>query len=449
MAPTAKLVYAGGSLDFSTYLRVNPDDGLDPYSEGFEEPLFEDTAAEGEALRAIGVHNREQRFPLFVSFGGTKDALHAVVRAVRAACLKPDLQLYWQDQGATDPTYYSVAAARFEPAFHYRRAAKGYLAGVLHVWISPPYGTTGTDRLVASGASYLLASFGVASLLGDVPALLTVPVAHSSSVVRADRWQWTWAALMPSGVAVLNPGPSMAGAGGSIYGDVNSLASQALRMTRTSTAVAFQTAATVLSGDTAGGRYRLLAAVRPASSISFLSARPADLPGYSCPTVTLGSVQHEWQLVDLGVITAAPSYNAGAARVDFTLGGPSLPASGQAIADIGYVLTLPEGRSMIVRDAVYPPASGPSSIATGVASMLIDGVGNRVLRRREVMPASNMQLDPSHTPVDGRRYGGIPALATEGWNVQVGQVRCAGPTQAVFRPFAAALKVRERFGFAR
>lgn len=65
-----------GSQDLSPYVRLHPQDGFDPYGEGWSEPVFADApASEGKLLLGTNVNSREMVWPLFLKGVGTAATL--------------------------------------------------------------------------------------------------------------------------------------------------------------------------------------------------------------------------------------------------------------------------------------------------------------------------------------------------------------------------------------
>jgi hypothetical protein len=176
-----------GNLDLSNYLRVAQGDGLDPLdSSGFIDPQFSDSViAEGQPLISVTQSNREMVFPLYLR-STTMDALADLMQSINSeiANTRP-LVLEWKDQGATNSTFFDVTFARFDPEYNYRRAGGNgnakWMGGTLRVYASPPYGHTGTTRViataVASGNSVLVPI--PSALDGDIAAQLRVQIQHA------------------------------------------------------------------------------------------------------------------------------------------------------------------------------------------------------------------------------------------------------------------------------
>jgi hypothetical protein len=134
----ATFIFKLGGLDLSSYLRVNPDDKLDPHGQPWIEPAFAETPfSDGQVLISTTVMNREQMWPLYIRDPTrTKDALHVLMRAINNAANVRPLLLEWRDDSASASTFFDVSFVRFEPDFNFRRSQYGYAAGVLHVYTS-------------------------------------------------------------------------------------------------------------------------------------------------------------------------------------------------------------------------------------------------------------------------------------------------------------------------
>lgn len=174
-----------GNLDLSDYTRVAQGDGLDPLdSGGFNDPQFSDSVlAEGQPLVYVSQGNREMQFPLYLK-AASKDALAALLRSINQEIeTTSPLRIEWKDQGATDSTFYDVTFARFDPDYNYRRAGQNWLGGILHVWAAPPYGHTGTTRIIATGvgSGAALRIPIPSSTLGDVDSQMRVQIRQSAA----------------------------------------------------------------------------------------------------------------------------------------------------------------------------------------------------------------------------------------------------------------------------
>lgn len=189
---TALFIAQLGSFDFADYVRVGASDGLDPYGKGWAEPQFAESAfGAGRALTGVSVGNREMVWPLYLNRNFLlpgddltpeetllmEQHIHELVVDMNRAIAEPNLQLQWCDAHAPAITYYDVAYARFDPEYNYRQDQFGWKAGTLRVWCNPPYGHTGTHRVVATQASAgVVQTLNVATLAGDTDAAVRVKI---------------------------------------------------------------------------------------------------------------------------------------------------------------------------------------------------------------------------------------------------------------------------------
>lgn len=360
-----------GTFDFAPYLRVSPDEGLDPYTAAVEEPLFADAAfADGQPLMGVDVRNREQAWPLYLRSTTGKDALHTLAAQLRLVCRQEDLTLTWQDAGATRATYYDVAWARFEPAFNFRRSEKGWLAGVLRVYCRPPYGHTATSSILATLAAtgqVAVVSLGASSIAGDVDALADVRVKIGSAVPFA--WLVAVAPIPPGGYQPIIPAGSITtlqsfGAAGTLIGASGLHASQGRLFYAGDDKGLTQMARIDVSPASAyEGRNRVLAFVRFEADVSF-GAQRAALRAFTREGEPIGptALATGWPYdgvrpVDLGVwsvprvrlgeATASLELRVGAYGGDFDTPGAGLAS--HMLLD--KVVLLPEERMRVVLDS--------------------------------------------------------------------------------------------------
>lgn len=193
-----------GTFDFTEYVRGQAGDGLDPYGAPFADPQFTESAfGIGQALASTAIGNREQVWPLYLNEPDT-NALHDLVIDLGRELAQDDLTVEWRAPGADTSTFYTVETARFDPSFDMRKGLYGWLAGTLRVWCNPPYGHTGTYRVVATAAGGSAAArIALPSLAGDVPAALDLTARRGGSEALAHPGRTLAVGVLPH--------PSMAG----------------------------------------------------------------------------------------------------------------------------------------------------------------------------------------------------------------------------------------------
>lgn len=353
----ATFTFKLGTLDLSSYCRMNPEDKLDPYGQPWLQPAFTETPfADGQPLISTTVGNREQMWNLFLN-EPSKDQLHALIQKINVAANQRPLQVEWQDDGASKPTFFDVAFLRFEPDFNFRRSQKGYAAGVLHIWVSG-YGHTGTVRVAGTAAGTgVFLSVPIGSVAGDAPALLdttitagaVVPV-FGRIVALAPITNPSYSALIPAASLLeAQPGATLVGASGA-------QGSQYLGLPISPTGGASGVACKVpLQNPTImGGDNRILAVVRSGIQ-GGVGIHAVDPYGNTMGATAVASMTAGWGIVDLGVcrlptvgfptrpelsLVAGALWGSGAA-------GPVVLASPAALA-VNEIICLPDKNLVLV-----------------------------------------------------------------------------------------------------
>lgn len=381
-----------GSVDLSNYIRLNADDGFDPYDQdGFDEPAFSGAPfAEGHPLTNVDAGNREMSWPLYLNTA-SKDTLHALITQINNEIANPTaspLRVEWKDIGASNSTYYDVTYARFDPNFNYRRGSKNWLAGTLHIFCAPPFGHTATERILASvftatQPNMVASLIGVgSSVQGDVPAQARVTVTMSGSQAPGPAGRGLVTAALPASGYIpfisaasfvnLHPSAGVFGASGAPgsqaiyrhpYGDSGRIAQVGLGVTPYA------------------GRNRVFAAVLPGAYHIPLTLAAIDQAGQSLGPTAIAYRADGWQMVDLGVVSV-PTVTA-TTRIDIYIDRPYKTAndqifysplpSGAAASTIGAIagiFVLPENTIHSVIDRCAKPLVrsyfGASGGATGI-----------------------------------------------------------------------------------
>jgi hypothetical protein len=301
----ATFIFKLGGQDLSAYLRVNPDDNMDPMGAPFIEPAFTETPfSDGQPLISTTVGNREQTWPLFL-VGATrvKDELHALIQLINNAAAVRPLLLEWRDDGASASTFYDVQFVRFEPDYNFRRSQRGYGAGSLHVWTSG-YGHTGTTRVTATAAGTgIFLSVPIASLAGDAPALLDTTIRSGAVLPSLGRIVAIAPITNPSYTPRI-PAASLTNAqpGATLIGASGADGSQYLALPVSPTGGASGIACLVpLPNPTiAGGDNRILAVVKYGIDAG-VAINAIDPYGNAMGATAVASMSQGWGLVDLGV----------------------------------------------------------------------------------------------------------------------------------------------------
>jgi hypothetical protein len=328
----ATFIFKLGTLDLSSYLRVNPDDKMDPYGEPWLNPAFTETPfADGQPLISTTVSNREQHWPLFLKDATKlKDQLHTLIQSIQVAAGQKPLVVEWRDDGASNSTFFDVAFLRFEPEFNFRRSQAGYGAGVLHIWVSG-YGSTGTVRVVATAAGTgIFLSVPLASVAGDAPALMDSTIRAGAVLPSLGRIVGLAPIPHPS-YAALVPAASLleAQTGATLVGASGAQGSQYLALPVSPTGGASGIACKVPLGNPTimGGDNRVLAVVNSGIE-GGVGIAAFDPYGNAMGPTAVASMSAGWGLVDLGVCRLPTVGFPTAPQMAIVAGG--IWASGQA-----------------------------------------------------------------------------------------------------------------------
>jgi hypothetical protein len=471
--PAPGPLFAIGDLDLTQFVRF--DQPADPYDQdGFQDPQFFDNPfSEGQALANIDVTNRVMSWPLYLN-RDTKDLLHQFVielnQGIAAGLKDPPLTVQWRDANATDITYYDASFARFDPEWRYWPGKQNWLAGRLTVYCTPPYGHTGTERLIATiGASlgHALAAVPVPTVLGDAPALLEMTVGANIHVASNPAISAGVGSGAIVGVTILpyghqgefSAGSLVAGAGATLIGDMRALSSQALR-TFTNAPQVVSLPAFYLPASGAGatpyqGNQRVIALMRHSSFTAASGAASVAVSMTNRRGFQVGATAILSQAIS--VVSGFPTYytpvDLGVWDVDadisptqalrISVGVPSMTGvTGTQAVDLGGLILLPENDTSLLSDpflaaSAVPTAGQPTYTFDGVNSKLNGfrrtGFGQYIADMRDrqigntpkITPGASQQVAAFVMPIPGD-YGSIGT-----------------------GNFTADVKVRERFTFAR
>jgi hypothetical protein len=431
MTPTFTLKL--GTLDLSSYCRMNPDDKFDPVGAPFLIPAFAETPfADSQPLLSTTVGPREQMFPLFLSDPShLKDQLHTLIRSINIAAQQRPLSIEWKDDGASKPTFWEVSFVRFEPEFNFRRSIHGYAAGVLHVWVAG-YGNTGTLRIAATAAGTgVFLSVPIGSIAGDAPALMDTTIVAGVNLPTLGRIVAVAPINNPSYLPLV-PAASLLSpqSGATLVGASGAQGSQYLALPVSPTGGASGVACKVpMQNPTiAGGDNRILAVVKSGIT-GGIGITAQDPYGNVIGPTAVASMSAGWGLVDLGVcrlptvgyptlpelsIIAGAVWASGAS-------GPAISASPAGLA-VNEVICLPDKNLTLVLENAAPALPLSQDGFPGMSKVLgsNDQRGNPWQAPLNNGGASGGQLEenggyaypPQHGSVaaglyDGDRVGGV------------------------------------------
>ncbi|HEY0391024.1 MAG TPA: hypothetical protein VGC63_04880 [Solirubrobacterales bacterium] len=138
-----------GERDFSAFIRVAHEDGLDPANSEYSEPQFSGAPAfsEGQSFVGDAVGNRLQSYPLILKAANT-DALYQLARDINGE-LKKGEQVEYRSGGASQSTFFDLERGRLEVTYEYWLDQAARARCMLHLW-TRPYGHAGTTRAIAA-----------------------------------------------------------------------------------------------------------------------------------------------------------------------------------------------------------------------------------------------------------------------------------------------------------
>ena len=128
------------TIDLSNYLILTDDGGADPYDPGYTQRVFaRSLLKEGATLALQQLVEREQTWPLLLGPFATTSALMSYIAEVNQAINTPGALVYWQTDGASQPTYYDLLSGELQIAYSYRKEQAGahYTQAKLLTFSSP------------------------------------------------------------------------------------------------------------------------------------------------------------------------------------------------------------------------------------------------------------------------------------------------------------------------
>lgn len=366
-----------GTMDLSAYLNLTPDSQIDPAAATYSDRVFSHSLLkEGGLLALEHVDIKEQIFPLELKAVNTP-ALNQLVVQINQLVNTPGCVAMWQDDGASQPTYFDLASGQADVAYSYRKAAAHWLHVKLRLF-SQPFGRTAGPRpyAAASGVGPLLiispyassgqyilgastqagiagyggqqqASGGVfyggnPSLAGDAPALLQIsyegPVAPVPSASLSTRGLVPYVAvsLLPDSkyqplmtTADIYYGYLGATSNTVLQNDPGAVASSYLTIARRGVGAVPSDTWSINPLRTPSGTPFVTSALRAGNHRLFAIARASmaagalwTLPGPLVPISTAATVYPaDWALYDLGTFTLRASETSFVVNPVFGSGG--------------------------------------------------------------------------------------------------------------------------------
>lgn len=409
---------SGAPLDLSNYMRVNQGDGLDPANPTFTNKVWARSLLKEGGVQALeSLQLKEMQFPLYLS-ATTRDGVAALVQQVNAMINAPGQTVGWQDQGASNMTFYDLASGQFDIHYDFRRAGgNAIIDGLLRLFVQP-LGHTATMRLVASaaGTGPLLTLPIPSPILGDAPALIRAQVQGGSAALQRN----VAVSVLQPNYQALYPAPTLPGAGANatFTGGSGAVASQFVRFFAgpgvgvpgpqfAGTGAFAQIPATTAYF----GQNRVFAIARTSAASAVIVLNQYSNVGWSTfafPVLASNATSNplvgtDWQAVDLGIVSIPSSANAISQVVDLTPYGYMPSNAATRTLDVSALVVLPDTQTSYINES----AMGASNYSLPRTFDLFDAITGETWGGATTgwasAPAPNMHLTPA-------QRGQIPKL---------------------------------------
>ncbi len=293
-------------FDFSPFLNVQHDDGLDPLNPDRKAPQFAGSGAFREGKEGVGqsVDNRAWTIPLVLE-AANRPALHDLIRRANQALTKGATVEFAIDEAVDAISYFRLEDGRLDGLFQYYLSVHSVTRATLRLW-STPHATSGTQRLLASRAmgSSAVVQFPATGVLGDEDALANLEVRVGSAVASAGRVVLYAVHPHPSFLSYRPATSGLAQAGATVRGASGAVGSQytAIPVSPTGASGVAYTAY-LTPPDAHVGRHRLFAIARSALSVPLPLYAEDRFNAPLGPTALASQTDlTKWQLIDLGEV---------------------------------------------------------------------------------------------------------------------------------------------------
>lgn len=410
-----------GTINLTQYLTVEQGAGMEPGDPQFTEKVFARSLLKtGATLALEHLREKEMIFPLKLK-AATKVALANLVRELNIILNTPGARVEWQDEGASQPTFFDLISGQFDDEFDYRLSEKNWLKGKLRLFTGPlgyknekgprPLVVSNVPTTIKVGTSPVVVFNASGPLAGDGAALMQVQISShmagmfgAVSVLSSPSFT-PWVPITAAGATHLTflssataPGPTYGHwiPNEAEYGDV----------------VANYMQEGALAPLYAGDQRILLSCRTPfgGRQVGVQVAIPSLFSNFSWegPVATVGSGElGRWELLDLGVVSSASGtlamgmpWNVGIRVASMS----AFPAS--SAVDVAGIIVLPEAHTCWFQ----PFGAG---LISEEVPLVFDGVTNTIHAGASMgVPASGIPALPGRVFSDVTLYtrGAIPQL---------------------------------------
>jgi hypothetical protein len=394
------------TVDLSPYLRLQPDQGADPYDPQYTEKVWgRSILREGATLALEQLREKEMVFPLALKGTTSSVVAGTLVQQINAVIHTPGATVSWQDDGMSQPTVFDLLSGQLDIEYSYFRSAGGHWTNAKLRLFTEPLGRTAGPRQYAiataagpvtymAPSSYLARTPspgnvvypGNASLSGDAGAQLAIGYSASIGANQIGKMfvsllpDSDYMPMSPSQIVLANVTPRSAAT--APEGFVWTFGVGSANAINFSPIASFNT---LLTPPLAwAGQHRLLAFARASGTWGQLSTAALSLIS-TVTTASVGPPSNAWDLYDLGTFSIRPSEPLLGGRgtnafAEIAVQVPSVAGVGSnAALDIGGVIMLPDSTTWYV---------GPSANAENLI-VIDDRLGDQSFTSTNGAPAFN------------------------------------------------------------
>lgn len=413
------------------FLDVEAGKGMEPGDPKFTEKIFARSLLKAGATLALeSLHEKEMVFPLKLT-APNKEALLKLVREINVIVRAEHAQVKWQDEGATEPTYFDLISGQLDDEYDFRLGQNNWLKCRLRLFCQP-LGYNEAERNPTAAhvrglattivsASNPVVIFPCASApYGDAPALVRGELANPGG---GDNLSYSAMSILPQGsYRVLWATPSAYETfGGAPIATTNAISGSFFRTpSQLPGYVRFQ----VPNGNQAYiGEQRILGVARAGSPAGL--SMEMTLNGKSGSPETVATVSSKvWSLVDFGVLPIG-------SMALLTIGGGPLISISRVNAavtnglDIAGMVMLPESTTVWVSNPI-------NSLGTGFS---YDGINNALI-------GSGFEDNSSHA------RGAIPTVPPGPSPSTLAFLVLGGASAQLNKPYTANVSLLSRTRYA-
>jgi hypothetical protein len=376
---------ANGNVDVTQYLMVERGAGMEPGDPTFTEKVFARSLLKQGATLALE-HFREKELVMPLLLKATnKTNLANLVQEINTVINTPGAQLEWQDEGATQPTFYDVVSGQLDDDFDYRLSEKNGLRAKLRIFAQPlgylnKFGAravmvsgVATTLEVGSGPLQVFPASGLFD--GDAQALIQAQVELTSQ--KTSGW-FAFSLLPGASYAPYMTAPSVSLATGSrtFTADTVAAGGTYAHWREWSGPLLLYTAPEAIKFSYVG-ETRLLVLARTPSGANVLPIRTdrVNSPWGSQNGPVLGPVATpvataQWIPYDLGTISRASAGLGSGDTFDYLVRGAITSPGASCAIDICAVVQLPDTNTIWLNTNASPVAFP--------APIVFDGVTNAI-----------------------------------------------------------------------